>query len=517
MKIRGLCMKNTKVILVNERGGMAALLSVVVLSMIMVSTLSAFYIYIENRAKFQERIRVNYQMGYVMEDISRAIVQAREQYLTTGCPAAQRIFIDCTEVCGTQTRTVGSIPGLPGTVTADTPNVAVCVRNDTLNKIVNNADYFCAYNTDTGDATVTPTVPPAYCAGVVKNENLNLDGAETQYAMAPTPKNKVRSWYSRLDKFFDTTLIKNVPGVSNQMQYALNAQIKAPTVLGWLIPDKAIANNDPPIGYPPTGGHPTQPNIPMEERCAADPVFCKGSNAGVDLDRIGDPDHGCQGETDPRCKKCAGVDRNNGACVKFSVCPPWVSADECVGDTAAGGNANDRRIHQTLMLGTPPPGGGPTCWGNVTPPTGSQNGPPGYSAANPARCAVPSIACTTPGQMMMTSCMEVNAVSGADRNMVAGYAVRCGDYSTSPGYLGCVAIPNLTPPPCGTTSTRVCYGAEASPRGDPSCCTGASICGPTNGVNATCVNGGPSGGFGGGCQTYFCNQATGMCHWMKCP
>lgn len=447
-------------ILMNERGGMAALLSVIVLSMIMVSTLSSFYIYIENRAKFQERIRVNYQLGYVMEDMSRAVAIAKERFIIDGCGGNSALvkYIDCTQVCAMDTS------GLA--VPAGTPQYAVCVKSGNLNRLVNNSDYFCAYNAGSGGA------PPSYCSAISQNEN-SFDGTRVEYAQSSPPKSKVRSWYARMDKFFDTTIVKNAPVVSNQLQYALNAQIKAPTVLGWLLPEKAYATQPGTGGANPTGG------------CDHDPIFCKADEAKTNLELIGGST-GCQNNTaDERCKKCGATERATGACIKFSVCPPWVNADECM---ASG--SRDRRIHQLVMwrspaaalASAPPPGS--LCWGNITPPSGTQNGPGGYMAVNAARC-VANGACAPNGGVTNTQCMEVDG-SGNDTVMSPGYIARCGNHTAGAGYQGCsaAAMGPAVPPPCGATSTRTCTAAGGWTM-DPSCCSGESICSGSSGT-ATC-------------------------------
>src|SRR5690606_17771855 len=119
-------MKTYLSILNNERGGMAALLSVIVLSLIMVTTLTSFYTYIENRAKFQERVRQNYQFGYVMEDMSRAITESHELYDKNSgvCPAGTAVrYLDCTPVCMKKTASYA------GVISSDTPSdYAVCVK-----------------------------------------------------------------------------------------------------------------------------------------------------------------------------------------------------------------------------------------------------------------------------------------------------------------------------------------------------------------------------------------------------
>ena len=377
-------MKN-HIIVNNERGGMVALLSVFVLSVIMVSTLSSFYIYLENRARFQERIRINHQVGYVMEDLGRTIAQASEQVISGACPVANIRWLDCSQVCTVDTA------ALPGTVPSGTPARAVCVKNDNLNKIVNNADYFCAYNTIAGG-----TSRPSYCAAIAKNdyEYVADDGATVVASHQNLNQNKITKWYSRLDSFFDTTIVRVVPKIANKMYPVLESKIQPPTMFGWLVPAVAIAVEPPqePPPTPPTGGNyppgyippdggggtvigggtpihvnPDCETNPEAEGCAAaceadaTQAFCKNVESKINIARI---DNGCSAtSTDARCKRCIGSDRNAGACLKISICPPWIPADQCMGNPAGG--AVDRRIHQMVRVGdwvaaAPPPGPAPT-------------------------------------------------------------------------------------------------------------------------------------------------------------
>lgn len=398
-----------KISVMNERGGMAALLSVVVLSMIMVSTLSSFYIYLENRAKFQHRLKMNYQTGFVMEDLSRAVAEAIDSVDT--CLAANLMFLDCAQVCGTPTG------ALPGEVPTGTPALAVCARSNVLNKIVNNADYFCAYNVG-GGSTI-----PSYCAGLASNEIVPSGDEGVMVAMHinndSISKTKITNWYSRLDKFFDTTIVQNAPMLANQISPILEAKLQPPTLLGWMLPQKAYAYN--PLGeggslfcryYPndpscaPTTQPPTIDPIPTVEptptvyptvsptgvvtndlptECIVTdanpmpPEYCAGLKAQISLEQIGHSGTGsvvyngvsnCGPEsTDRRCKRCSGADRTLGVCLKISTCPAWLDSAGCRGinanGAAVGQTGTDNRVHQmirisdALAMTSDPPLGGP--------------------------------------------------------------------------------------------------------------------------------------------------------------
>lgn len=321
---------------VNNERGMAALLSVIVLSMIMVSTLTSVYIYIENRARFQERLRMNYQTGFVMDDIGRQIVQAYEQQklvtdgFAVGCPTGTATrFLDCSQVCAQDTSLLSVVP-------AGTPAYAVCVRSNTLNKIVNGADYFCAFNAD-GGLTL-----PSDCPTMAKNEELNSSAG----AVVAVSNNKgqadpkIEDWYARLDSFFDTTIVKNAPVLADKMYPILESEFKPPTMLGWLLPEKTYAA--PPVAVDCN----TDPgNLICLALCTygGTAAFCKSASSKITLAQI---DHGCSpSSTDSRCKKCAGTDRRNGDCMKISICPPWLSGSQCV--SAAG---TDKRIQQMIRI-----------------------------------------------------------------------------------------------------------------------------------------------------------------------
>ncbi|MES2769238.1 MAG: thrombospondin type-1 domain-containing protein [Bdellovibrionota bacterium] len=356
-------------ILNNERGGMAALLSVIVLSLIMVSTLTSFYTYLENRARFQERIRMNYQMGYVVEDISRALMEAHEAFLGDPlCTGAAVRWIDCAQVCAPSTA------GLD--VPSGTPANALCVKSDNLNKIVNGAEYFCTYNVDGNNGETMP----AYCSALSASNDRDFTGASATMVAANDTKTKVSNWYSRLDKFFDTTIVRNAPVIAGKMYPVLEARIQPPTLLGWMLPQAAVASAPP--GYTSPGGQeefpgggeeppgtttpiPTSPNQPDPgetvgdcstnpelDSCASQceglsprdpkPAFCKNALSKVRVALV--DGNGCgPTSTDARCKRCSGKERRNGACVKVSVCPPWIPANECVSTRGV-----DKRIHQMI-------------------------------------------------------------------------------------------------------------------------------------------------------------------------
>jgi len=221
-------------LLKNERGGMAALLSVIVLSMIMVSTLTSFYTYLENRARFQQRIRMNYQMGFVLEDMTRALMEGHKRFLadpTCGDDPNQIRFVDCTQVCAPSTSGL-SVP-------TGTPSNALCIQNDSLNKIVNNAEYFCSFNTE-GSFGATM---PSHCVGMAKNE-IDLSGSEVTVVAANSERSKVSQWYSRLDNFFDTTIVRNAPVLANKMYPVLETKFQPPTLLGWILPKTGYTQNN---------------------------------------------------------------------------------------------------------------------------------------------------------------------------------------------------------------------------------------------------------------------------------
>lgn len=377
----------------NERGGMAALLSVITLSMIIVSTLSSFYIYIENRAKYQERIRIGYQMGYVMEDLGRAVIEARlagmEVESGGSCPAGTVArWLDCTRVCLPNVRELEGI----GNAVPQNVTHAVCVKSGNLNRFANNSDYYCTYNIG-GNYGETRRArcnehesggnTPGTAGGGQGVGQLDLDDIEKSEVVVKKNKSKIRSWYARLDNFFDTTVVKNVPVVANQIQDKLNQQIKPPTLLGWLIPEKAFAQ---------TGGE------NQNGDCLTDP-FCRAESIQAQINRIGNASTGCVGSNDPRCQRCNNMDRINGTCVRFALCPPWIPTEECdLGED--GSNPEVTRIFQAVRIaGTsftpppPPPPPGSCVWECV-------DCNPGPSSACSLTGAPVGESCTNAGQML---------------------------------------------------------------------------------------------------------------------
>ncbi len=321
----------------NQRGGMAALLSVIVLSTIMVATLSSFYVYLENRARFQQRIRMNHQMGYIMDDMGKRVAQARHAYLagnSTCPPGTEARYLDCTQVCMAPTPT-GADNSL---------SHSLCVKNTNLNKITKGADYFCAYNSDGG------TSLPSYCNAVADTwepqESVMVAVSDESHDVQP---NRIKNWFHRLDKFYDTTIVQNAPVLAETMYPFLEAEFQPPKLFGWLIPQKASANQDP-DPYPdrpfqmqlpgPGGGGSTDCNV------VDPPQNCPNAKVKTTIGRIGGTSGCSPTSTDERCKRCSGHDRKLGGCLKVSLCPPWLTSDECRGQS-------DKRIHQMIKVDMP--------------------------------------------------------------------------------------------------------------------------------------------------------------------
>jgi len=299
----------------NEKGGMAVLLSVLAISMIVVTSLTSVYSYLSNRSKTQAFVRMNYQFGFVVEDLARAVVEARKAQINGACVSPNQIgWLDCQQVCMQNTR----VAPLVGHVPSDTTDYAVCVKNEYLGRLRRGSDYFCI-NQDTGTGPLGNT-PPSFCGGGGGAYSTGPSLKETQYAVQDQTT-KLNRWYQRLDRFYDSTIIKNAP-------MAMTYEVQPPTILKWIFPHKAFAvemktqGSSHYVTTNPTNEEGIVTQVPTTNDGDTNPDANHNGPNAIQYVSVGAIN--CQATPRPNsCKTCNASDRIS-SCMELVFIPPWI-------------------------------------------------------------------------------------------------------------------------------------------------------------------------------------------------
>lgn len=210
----------------NREKGAMAIMMVVLVSMVIVTTLSTIYIYIVNRAKYHSRIKEAYQMTHVMEQFGKILAQA----------------YDTAEIVG-----AGPCPGGVNMVTTGGMNLC-----------------FPANGTAEGNRCVTHN-GRSYCL----TESLSVASLDNKgfpdFAVIDQEKlnspSYFSTWYARLDRFFESTVADHAVGFSNKAGLMLEARL-APSFTGWLMREAYAYTKEGEQTYPSPGGtyqYPTNP------------------------------------------------------------------------------------------------------------------------------------------------------------------------------------------------------------------------------------------------------------------
>lgn len=199
----------------NEKGNMAALLSVIVLSIVIVTSLSSVYVYLENRAKFQGKLKQSYQISYVMDELARITSLGYDLAYPNG-PVNADGSINAPAACPASYTQV--------TQAASPQDIFLCIPN--ANYIRGN---ICVGNETFGAGS-------KICLSQVVNIDTDTMIAEQ--------KSYLEKWYERLDAFFDTTVIKGTPQAQKIAWNFLETEFKPPTYFGWLLPNQALASEE---------------------------------------------------------------------------------------------------------------------------------------------------------------------------------------------------------------------------------------------------------------------------------
>ncbi len=222
----------------NEKGGMAALLSVLVLSGIAVTTLTSAYVFLENRAKYNGRIIASYQTAYGMEDIAINLRQVYDSSVAVGATTLDNngnVTSTNAAACPTGTQATNYI------------GMILCIPHNGSD--VENS----MYQADSNNAFGCPQSPcfcvrtssgvgenGRYCMSLA-NPNTFAQEIEARDQMIVQQRGPVKKWFAKMEKFFDVTIEREKPDVKSSMHAFLGYELKPPTVLGWLLPESVLA------------------------------------------------------------------------------------------------------------------------------------------------------------------------------------------------------------------------------------------------------------------------------------
>ncbi len=219
----------------NEKGGMAALLSVLILSGIAVTTLTSAYVFLENRAKYNGRIIASYQTAYGMEDIA---INLRQVYDTSIAVGATTLRSD-----GSVETTNGAACPM-GTLATNYLGMILCIPNNSGDSM------YQASNENAFGCPASPCFCVRTSSGVGENGRYCMSLANPATITAIIEENdqkiakqrsKADKWFAKMERFFDVTIEREKPDVKSSMYAFLGYELKPPTVLGWLLPESVLA------------------------------------------------------------------------------------------------------------------------------------------------------------------------------------------------------------------------------------------------------------------------------------
>lgn len=208
----------------NESGAVA-ILSVVIMSFVVVTTLTTVYIYLVNRAKYHSRIREAYQLTHVMEEFGKLTRQAYDtaNSVTVTCPSG--LAKNSAEVLAT----IGMPMCFPPCSSAQTDRAAKeCASHPAVGNmcILHLGKDYCLES--------TPIVGDAGTASLDHKTNiaqLMIQGSK----IAQSPHSFLNSWYARLDQFFESTVAQPIQTAShNHLLPSLNIKVPLPSAFKWI-------------------------------------------------------------------------------------------------------------------------------------------------------------------------------------------------------------------------------------------------------------------------------------------
>ncbi|MCB0348130.1 MAG: hypothetical protein KDD37_04805 [Bdellovibrionales bacterium] len=200
-------MKALKIL--NNQQGMMAMMGAMIFTIAITTTLSTFYVYTLNQAKYHARIKEAYQLINIMESFATATRKAYDMGMSANASAAP-----CPDGSAPQ-----QVTGATGKYFCSN-NSPVCFKRE-----------------DTGDE---------YCSTVSFASNVTIE-KKTSYAEAKT-KSFLKTWRKGLNDFYLS------PGLKNRVldsSTVLSSVIKRPSLLDWLAPSEAFAQyqQEAPVSY----------------------------------------------------------------------------------------------------------------------------------------------------------------------------------------------------------------------------------------------------------------------------
>lgn len=216
-------MSKTVIKTVNNEKGAMAILAVVVMSFVVVSTLSTVYIYIVNRAKYHGRIKDAYRLTHVMEEFGKLTRQAYD--------TAQALppLAECPNgIAGSRQATEDKI-GIPLCFPP-------CVDGGVCNKEFGNlcithlGNSFCL-EAGEFETVVSNEIKPSGEAQYAKSDVYEFGVVETK----STRNSAYSKWIARLDRFFESSVSNRVEIAANNITPILNRNISMPTPFTWII------------------------------------------------------------------------------------------------------------------------------------------------------------------------------------------------------------------------------------------------------------------------------------------
>lgn len=200
-----------------------AILSVVIMSFVVVTTLTTVYIYLVNRAKYHSRIREAYQLTHVMEEFGKLTRQAYDTASSISgdiCPGGQnRTYTAANNITGMNMC-------FPPCASAKTEEAAEACVPEIGNMCISHLgkDYCLESTPLVGDS------------GTVSTEQgvSNIAKLRIRIPTANPENPTLARWYARLDKFFDSAAEPIEIASREHLGPALNTKIPVPSAFKWI-------------------------------------------------------------------------------------------------------------------------------------------------------------------------------------------------------------------------------------------------------------------------------------------
>ncbi len=203
-------MKAFKVL--NNQSGMMAMMGAMMFTIAITTTLSTFYVYTLNQAKYHARIKEAYQLINIMESFATATRKAYDMGMSANAQGG-----NCPSAPGTPGVAPTAIPGAAGKVYCPS-STATCFKREDTNE--------------------------EYCSTVSFASNVTIH-KKTSYAETKA-KSFLKSWRKGLNEFYLSPGLKQRTIDSDTI---LSNVIQKPRLLDWLAPKAYAQLNNEGSGY----------------------------------------------------------------------------------------------------------------------------------------------------------------------------------------------------------------------------------------------------------------------------